>query len=80
MESQNNKELIGNDEANSYGNNERLLTDDEIQGAQLPIDRILPGSLLGAQSSQVCSLCEYALHYIQTELSDSRTEVSSFFK
>lgn len=49
----------------------------EAEEMQLPIERMMPFSLLQAESvkgSQACALCEYLLHYIQDTLSNPVTE------
>ncbi|KAL0881090.1 hypothetical protein ABMA27_002216 [Loxostege sticticalis] len=73
------QKLIGQDEANSYKlsrvpvaqkqTNVRIMDTSEIP--PLDIERMfvrLP------QSKAACSFCQYFLHYLQVELSDSRTE------
>lgn len=58
------------------GANEPKLTNQQIQDAQLPIDRIL-----GAQNPETlvnggewCTLCEYFLHFVQEAISSPKNE------
>lgn len=58
------------------GANEPKLTQQQIQDAQLPIDRIL-----GAQNPETlvnggewCTLCEYFLHFVQEAISSPKNE------
>lgn len=62
------KKLLGEDEP--------VLTNEEIQDAQLPIDRILgaPNSLGLAQKGEWCTICEYFWHYVQETLASPANE------
>ncbi|CAG4983570.1 unnamed protein product [Parnassius apollo] len=75
--------LIGTDEANSYTTpkvarvpvankqtNVRIISE---SSAQLPIERMFVSV---PQSKAACSFCQYFLHYLQVELSDTNTEES----
>ncbi|XP_077287168.1 prosaposin [Arctopsyche grandis] len=65
------KPLIGKDEANSYKNKDKSVQVLQPELAQLPIDRIL---VQLPQSKEVCTFCQYFLHFIQVQISDSHTE------
>lgn len=74
--------LIGTDEANSYSTetigrvavpkqaNVRIMGA-ESDIAPLPIERMF---IQQPQGKAACSFCEYFLHYLQVELSDTKTE------
>ncbi|XP_032515377.2 uncharacterized protein LOC116768698 [Danaus plexippus] len=67
--------LIGADEANSYTHkpkqdNVKILDADK---AQLPIERMFV-SVPQTGNTEICTFCQYFLHYIQVELSDENTE------
>ncbi|KAM3963734.1 prosaposin isoform 2-T2 [Aphomia sociella] len=71
--------LIGADEANSYKigrvpvqkqANVRIMGD-ESDIAPLPIERMF---IQQPQGKAACSFCQYFLHYLQVELSDTKTE------
>ncbi|XP_028169067.1 uncharacterized protein LOC114359035 isoform X2 [Ostrinia furnacalis] len=66
--------LIGTDEANSYKvntkqENVRIMDTEDLP--PLTLDRMF---VRMPQSKAGCSFCQYFLHYLQVELSDSRTE------
>ncbi|CAG9785733.1 unnamed protein product [Diatraea saccharalis] len=66
-------ELIGTDEAKSYTKktNVRIMGDESEPLPPLTIDRMfvrLPENKAG------CAFCQYFLHYLQVELSDTKTE------
>lgn len=58
------------------GANEPKFTQEEIHSMTLPIDTLMgaanPGLLV--DNGELCTFCEYVLHYIQVELSTSTTE------
>lgn len=58
------------------GEDEPILTNDQIAQAQLPIDVLLGApnynQLVGG--GQYCMICEYAAHFIQTTLAEEKTE------
>lgn len=52
----------------------------EAKEMQLPIERLIPFSLLQAESvngKEACALCEYLLHYIQDTVTDPANEVTN---
>lgn len=58
------------------GANEPTLTNLEIQQSQLPIDTLL-GAPNGGQlieGGNLCVVCEYAAHFVQTALANTQTE------
>lgn len=58
------------------GVGEPKLTHEEIQQAQLPIDRLMgaPNRIALVDGGSWCTMCEYALHFIQEELSNTINE------
>ncbi|XP_030369640.1 prosaposin [Scaptodrosophila lebanonensis] len=58
------------------GSNEPKFTQDELIGMTLPIDQIMgaanPGLLV--EGGELCTLCEYLLHFVQEELATPATE------
>ncbi|XP_048480376.1 uncharacterized protein LOC105397196 isoform X3 [Plutella xylostella] len=67
------KQLIGTDEANSYkmDKQESVVVLGSEPAPALPIERMFVSL---PQSKAACSFCQYFLHYLQVELSDTNTE------
>lgn len=45
------------------------------QQAQLPIERLTPPHMQIVYNTQVCTFCEYFLHYVQEAITNPSTEV-----
>lgn len=45
------------------------------QQAQLPIERLSPPHIQIMYDTQLCTFCEYFLHYVQQAITDPATEV-----
>lgn len=80
--SQPQEKLIGGDEANSYKPKTVKIvqvgsevTVDHPELVQLPIERMMPHSLTLSGNTQLCTFCEYFLHFVQQEITDPKTEV-----
>lgn len=60
----------------TLGLNEPSLSADEIKNAQLPIDKLMGPQRHTAlvEGGAWCTMCEYAMHFIQEELSDAKNE------
>uniref|UniRef100_A0A336LVF0 CSON002275 protein n=1 Tax=Culicoides sonorensis TaxID=179676 RepID=A0A336LVF0_CULSO len=58
------------------GLNEPSLSLKQIENAQLPIDKLMgaPNRISLVEGGAWCTMCEYALHFIQEELSDAKNE------
>ncbi|GLV43603.1 Saposin-related [Carabus blaptoides fortunei] len=73
--------LIGSDEAKSYKSKTVKIVQvgsevnvDHPELVQLPIERMMPDSLTLSGNTQLCTFCEYFLHFIQQEITDPKTE------
>lgn len=80
--------LIGQDEKNSYrrkGNVEIIQEGAEVKVnrpelVQLPIERMNPVSLTLNGNTQLCTFCEYFLHFLQEEITKPKTEVVKVYR
>lgn len=78
------KVLIGQDEKNSYKPTHTVkiiqqgkeVQIDHPELVQLPIERLNPQSLTLNGNTQLCTFCEYFLHYLQQEITEPKNEVS----
>lgn len=48
------------------------------QQAQLPIERLIPPHVQIMYDTQLCTFCEYFLHYVQQAITNPSTEVIDF--
>lgn len=67
------------------GQNEPIFTTQEIQNAQLPKDVLLLDANqitthVLKKDAQLCTLCEYFLHFVQDALASPKNEVRSYFQ
>lgn len=46
-----------------------------MQNAQLPVDRMLPQTVVYVNNKEECVFCQYFLHYVQQAITDPETEV-----
>ena len=60
------------------GENEPKLTNEQINSMQLPIDRIMgaPHANQLIKNGELCTICEYFLHFVQEALATPANEVS----
>lgn len=60
------------------GENEPLFSAQEIQNAQLPIDKLMgaPTTLGLVENGNYCLICEYILHYIQDTMATEKYSVN----
>lgn len=58
------------------GENEPILSQEEIHQAQLPIDTLMgaPNRIALVEGGSWCTMCEYVLHFLQEELSNAKNE------
>lgn len=58
------------------GENEPILSQEEIHQAQLPIDKLMgaPNRIALVDGGAWCTMCEYFLHFLQEELSNAKNE------
>jgi hypothetical protein len=47
----------------------------DVQNAQLPVDRMLPQTVMDVSNKEECVFCQYFLHYVQQAITDPKTEV-----
>jgi hypothetical protein len=47
----------------------------DVENAQLPVDRMLPQTVLYVSNKEECVFCQYFLHYVQQAITDPKTEV-----
>lgn len=46
-----------------------------MENAQLPVDRMLPQTVVYINNKEECVFCQYFLHYVQQAITDPKTEV-----
>ncbi|XP_069698221.1 uncharacterized protein Sap-r [Periplaneta americana] len=71
--------IIGQDEATSYhrvpiGDNGGVVRVADVENAQLPIERMMPQSIMLVNNKEVCVFCQYFLHYVQQAITTPATE------
>ncbi|GLH13878.1 Uncharacterized protein GBIM_18364 [Gryllus bimaculatus] len=76
--------IVGQDEANSMNILHRVplngdgvgvrIADGNSWAAPLPVERMLPQSVTYVSNKQLCTFCEYLLHYLQVALTSPATE------
>jgi hypothetical protein len=47
----------------------------DVENAQLPVDRMLPLTVVYVNNKEECVFCQYFLHYVQQAVTDPKTEV-----
>lgn len=47
----------------------------DLERAQLPVERMLPQTVVYVNNKEGCIFCQYFLHYVQQAITDPKTEV-----
>jgi hypothetical protein len=47
----------------------------DVEKTQLPIERMMPQTVVYINNKEVCTFCQYFLHYVQVAITNPKTEV-----
>jgi hypothetical protein len=47
----------------------------DVEKTQLPIERMMPQTVVYINNKNVCVFCQYFLHYVQQAITNPKTEV-----